>query len=631
MVPLEAFQAECTSEAICSPFTVTAFQVWNDGKKDFQIHRGKDDKHPLHVGTAEEAHRRMEELRKGLSLFRVTDIHIEQQTGQPSKASSLQKHPVHHHKEAHPTNRALQEAPPKTDKAKAGPSPKAGPELNQAARSRADAPIQTESKTKTGQDASQTPQRPEQRAKATSFTRPEKRPLALMADAAAGLVIADTIGSAPFLLGMISAATLNPFGLYAAYKMSQALTPIQERLAEEAAERFHRAEGTAPDWFLAAGTFAMTMVPQLIGGPEEEGGILAKNATQTAGRAAGYVLQESEVALTRFSSHVGEEAATAASRAKLLASQIKGFCFAAGTRVCTPSGDAAIEALKVGDPVMSWDPRTGLPVAGHVVRLFRNVSREFVRLRVGSETILTTPGHPFWVAQQGWKQAGQLLPGDLLYSAHASRPCALGETETITREDLTFNLEVAEFHNYFVSAAGLLVHNASTIGKLWSPAAIEKAVMKLPVTQYFRDPRYRPFAERSPKVLARAFEIRLAEGIEDLDKLAGRNVSVWKVRVKATGEEVLLHDVNVPASKSGGIGYHSEPLILQQIIDKYGSIKNVDVLQIFTERIPCEGCDTILVDKVSEAPIFYIISLGGRTDPRGEALWSAWQKVLKEL
>jgi hypothetical protein len=236
---------------------------------------------------------------------------------------------------------------------------------------------------------------------------------------------------------------------------------------------------------------------------------------------------------------------------------------------------------------------------------------------------LTTPGHPFWVARQGWKPAGQLLPGDLLYSAHASVPCVLAETETIVREDLTFNLEVAGFHNYFVSGAGLLVHNASTIGKLWPRDAVRLAVQRLPLMQDLRGSPYLPKATPSLDILEAALKARLKAGIEP-DDFARFNVSVWRVSVKGQGEHILTR-TNTPR-----LG-HAEEEIRQEIFKELGGIGNVIVREIFTERIPCEGCHAMLTHDVPNAPVFYIVSLGGRTDPRGERLMAAWGKVLKAL
>ena len=85
-----------------------------------------------------------------------------------------------------------------------------------------------------------------------------------------------------------------------------------------------------------------------------------------------------------------------------------------------------------------------------------------VCIEVNGETIETTREHPFWVEGQGWTKAKSLNEGDLLRDAN-------GNNITINRVDivplpenqytLVYNLEVADFHTYFVSDSDILVHN----------------------------------------------------------------------------------------------------------------------------------------------------------------------------
>ena len=41
-------------------------------------------------------------------------------------------------------------------------------------------------------------------------------------------------------------------------------------------------------------------------------------------------------------------------------------------------------------------------------------------VRVGGQDMRTTPEHPFWVQDQGWRAAGDLRPGDRLASHDGS-------------------------------------------------------------------------------------------------------------------------------------------------------------------------------------------------------------------
>lgn len=136
-------------------------------------------------------------------------------------------------------------------------------------------------------------------------------------------------------------------------------------------------------------------------------------------------------------------------------------CFVAGTGVLTTSGSVPIERLKPGDLVISRDARTGLQVERPVVRTFVHPVDGLVHVRVGAETITCTPNHPFRVGGRGWVEAGQLKPGDTLYLVDGGRAGVI----SVTRERLTspvdvYNVEVADFHTYFVASAGVWVHNA---------------------------------------------------------------------------------------------------------------------------------------------------------------------------
>ena len=136
-------------------------------------------------------------------------------------------------------------------------------------------------------------------------------------------------------------------------------------------------------------------------------------------------------------------------------------CFVAGTLVLTIEGSKAIEEIKAGDLVYSTDPETGESEYKEVVRAFRKESDVIIHVFVNGEEIETTPNHPFWVENE-WVNAKDLREGDVLTLAD-------GTTATITRtygEQLeepviVYNFEVCDFHTYYVTDTGVLVHNAN--------------------------------------------------------------------------------------------------------------------------------------------------------------------------
>jgi hypothetical protein len=128
-------------------------------------------------------------------------------------------------------------------------------------------------------------------------------------------------------------------------------------------------------------------------------------------------------------------------------------CFVAGTPVWTQAGPVAIETLKIGDLVLSQDPRTGQldyrPVTDTTVR----PASPTVELSVGKETIVATRGHRFWITGQGWQMAKFLKAGDQLFTV-------TGSTDLQNVKDgpefEAYNLEVGQFHTYFVGETRLL-------------------------------------------------------------------------------------------------------------------------------------------------------------------------------
>ena len=148
-------------------------------------------------------------------------------------------------------------------------------------------------------------------------------------------------------------------------------------------------------------------------------------------------------------------------------------CFAAGTKVSTPNGDRAIESLKVGDVVWSKPEKGGKPFAAKILATHQRSDQPIYRLKLKSvradgiaegETLLVTPGHPFYVpAKRDFIPVLDLKPGDLLQSL------ADGETNNTSSEveslelylpmGETFNLTVDVGHTFYVGELKTWVHN----------------------------------------------------------------------------------------------------------------------------------------------------------------------------
>ncbi len=72
----------------------------------------------------------------------------------------------------------------------------------------------------------------------------------------------------------------------------------------------------------------------------------------------------------------------------------------------------------------------------------------------------TTTNHPFYVIGRGWVAAGDLAVGDEVYNLDGTTSVVLGsEIEVLDEPVLVYNLEVEDFHSYFVGCVPVLVHN----------------------------------------------------------------------------------------------------------------------------------------------------------------------------
>jgi Hint domain len=106
-------------------------------------------------------------------------------------------------------------------------------------------------------------------------------------------------------------------------------------------------------------------------------------------------------------------------------------CFIAGTPVATATGLRGIETIQVGDQVVSRDQKGGRTVLRPVARLVKRVAAAVLAvsltansggLAAASETLTTTPDHPFHIACPpppgrdtcGFVPAGSLHVGDVV-------------------------------------------------------------------------------------------------------------------------------------------------------------------------------------------------------------------------
>ncbi len=132
-------------------------------------------------------------------------------------------------------------------------------------------------------------------------------------------------------------------------------------------------------------------------------------------------------------------------------SSSSGGCFLAGTQITTLNGEIAINKLKVGDKVVSYDLETRQQVTSTVSKLYEIERTNYYLL---NQNIKVTGEHPFYVGGT-WKPVEELRIGDLLFNGETTYK--LNSIKQINQPVTVYNLFVDKHHNYF--AEGILVHN----------------------------------------------------------------------------------------------------------------------------------------------------------------------------
>ena len=140
---------------------------------------------------------------------------------------------------------------------------------------------------------------------------------------------------------------------------------------------------------------------------------------------------------------------------------VKPSCFVAGTLVMAVAGMVAIEKIKSGDKVISTDPETMETSPKTVLETYIREVTTLVHLTVNGEEIVTTVDHPFYVKNQGFIKAGELIVGDELLDVNGNVLLVENfDVELIEKPVTVYNFQVDEFHTYHVGGFRILVHNA---------------------------------------------------------------------------------------------------------------------------------------------------------------------------
>ena len=100
---------------------------------------------------------------------------------------------------------------------------------------------------------------------------------------------------------------------------------------------------------------------------------------------------------------------------------------------------------------------------------------------INGEEIVTTVDHPFYVKNQGFIKAGELIVGDELLDVNGNVLLVENFDVELTDDSVkVYYFQVEDFHTYLVGGFGVLVHNAddtySRLRKVSPDAKAKKAV-----------------------------------------------------------------------------------------------------------------------------------------------------------
>ena len=106
-----------------------------------------------------------------------------------------------------------------------------------------------------------------------------------------------------------------------------------------------------------------------------------------------------------------------------------------------------------------------------VVQLFRNETDEWVHVTVNGEEIVCTSEHPFYSPVKGWTEACELRAGDILVLVNGEYVVVEQvQHELLENPVKVYNFQIADYHTYYVSDNGVLVHNTcrgNAVRKAW--------------------------------------------------------------------------------------------------------------------------------------------------------------------
>lgn len=134
-----------------------------------------------------------------------------------------------------------------------------------------------------------------------------------------------------------------------------------------------------------------------------------------------------------------------------------GGCLAKGTPILTPAGAAAIETLRVGDPV--WSVVGGKLQAGTVKALTETKADHYLEIFAGDSKVVITPEHPVMAGPGEYRIARLLKVGDRVYRVRHGKLNAvpIRSIQRVRTHSSAYNLLVMPGGTFI--PADIIVHN----------------------------------------------------------------------------------------------------------------------------------------------------------------------------
>ena len=140
------------------------------------------------------------------------------------------------------------------------------------------------------------------------------------------------------------------------------------------------------------------------------------------------------------------------------------MCFVPGTVVHTPNGPEAIENIRVGQLVLSFNESSRKVEPARVLRVMEGKRADLEEIRTANGTVICSRNHRFYTSEGSWTQADALRTSDKLMVLGEGNDRLIPASISASGQDLrdpvrVHNLTVEHNHNYFVGPDGVLCHN----------------------------------------------------------------------------------------------------------------------------------------------------------------------------